>query len=228
MSQVQCPKCKNTLRLGKLGNKYAGRTITIACKFCQHQFDIRFKNPATNPAYNPANNPANNPGSGMMQAIQQSENVQQSSKTVIKNSSAIHYRSNTNGWLILERGGKFQSIELQEGANKIGRLKIGSTTMDPLVQPDSFISREHAVLIVEKDKQGLFQYYFYDVGSSNGSYINKGTAQEQKLNNPQEQIYLKDGDVITLGLTRLILKTSATVKSSEEALQWALNNKSIS
>jgi hypothetical protein len=77
--------------------------------------------------------------------------------------------------------------------NGLGRTK---STQNSLILPDETVSREHALILFER--RGLDQlpepgqaFFFLDLGSSNGSYIN-----EQQV---QAAISLKNGDFIRLG-----------------------------
>ena len=77
--------------------------------------------------------------------------------------------------------------------NGIGRTKGPKNS---LILPDATVSREHALILFEK--QGLDQFpepgqafFFLDLGSSNGSYINEKQVQTA--------VSLKNGDFIRLG-----------------------------
>lgn len=77
--------------------------------------------------------------------------------------------------------------------NLLGRTKGTQTT---LVLPDQTVSREHALILFEKTGMDQFPestycFYFMDLGSSNGSYIN-----EKQVQTPTP---LKPGDFIRLG-----------------------------
>jgi hypothetical protein len=77
--------------------------------------------------------------------------------------------------------------------NGLGRTK---SPQNSLILPDATVSREHALILFER--RGLDQlpepgqaFFFLDLGSSNGSYIN-----EQQV---QAAVSLKNGDFIRLG-----------------------------
>jgi len=77
--------------------------------------------------------------------------------------------------------------------NGIGRTE---SPKNSLILPDATVSREHALILFEK--QGLDQFpepgqafFFLDLGSSNGSYINEKQVQTA--------VSLKNGDFIRLG-----------------------------
>jgi adenylate cyclase len=87
-----------------------------------------------------------------------------------------------------------QALSLDEGnAWTIGRVADNS-----LVCEDSAISRRHA--IIQQTQPG--EYYFIDLGSSNGSTLNG-----RRVTTPTE---LNDGDLILCGQTRLIFRNAGS------------------
>ncbi len=90
-------------------------------------------------------------------------------------------------------------LKLDREVNTIGRRSPADGIYPDVdltdYDPDSYISRRHAHILKNGDK-----YYFEDLGSSNGSFINedpirKGTKQQ-----------LNDQDVIRLGRTEIFFR----------------------
>lgn len=188
MTTVNCPNCNSSLRLGDLGKKYAGRTLDLSCRLCSHTFTVRFGKPQQN-----ANHTKVSEGNKI-------ENVLQ------ERSKAI---------LILKREGHTQMFQLTEGTHQIGRLQIGGAEINSSLPEDTFISRQHGLIIVSRNKNGGYEYVYSDEASSNGSFLNKDTEKEVFLNDPADSVYLNDGDCISIGSTQLIFKDAQKESKSK-------------
>lgn len=99
--------------------------------------------------------------------------------------------------LLIGQDGSQYSLQL---VNLLGRTQGTQTT---LVLPDATVSREHALILFER--QGLDHspdasqsFYLVDLGSSNGTYIN-----EKQIQTPTQ---LKNGDFIRLGKISLTFR----------------------
>lgn len=113
------------------------------------------------------------------------------------------------GWLIRHTENQSsKTFILARGKNYIGRKA------DPLFKPtiiiddDTFISKIHAVLLVEENNDG-FDFFLIDTpasnggkASSNGTYLNGDTARIS------EKTKLYENDTIQVGVTKLILKVN--------------------
>ncbi len=115
------------------------------------------------------------------------------------------------GWLIVHTENKAHtSYELYEGENIIGRPDSHDGVTIP-IKEDEYISRVHSTITVTKDYLHRFHYIMvdgekdtYGKASTNGVYIN---GIEERL--PKGQlIFLKDGDTIQVGLTKLVFKNT--------------------
>ena len=125
------------------------------------------------------------------------------------------------GWLIVHTPNK-EPVQhnLKEGENHIGDERGASTgKLDIPVGGDKFVSRGHAVLLVNKNKNDL-QYIISDNKSNlngrkstNGTYIN-GNSKRITENQIAE---LKDGDAIQVGETTLRLKTIQYADDADDA-----------
>ena len=71
-----------------------------------------------------------------------------------------------------------------------GRMVVGRATSTDIRVPDANVSREHAVF---EDDDG--QWFIRDLDSTNGTFVN---------GDPVQRVRLRDGDVITVGVTELV------------------------
>ncbi len=89
------------------------------------------------------------------------------------------------------------TLKLSRDVNTIGRRSPADGVYPDVdltdYDPDSYISRRHAQIL----KDGT-TYYFEDMGSSNGSFIN-----EERMNKGSKR-ELKDKDIIRLGRTEVL------------------------
>lgn len=124
------------------------------------------------------------------------------------------------GWLIIHTEVKnHTSFELKFGKNIIGRKTpnfIGDVAID-----DPFVSRRHAVIVVQLNKYNIYEYYIIDnkevndgKPSLNGTFVN---GNLNRLEN--EPLRIIDGDTIQIGETKLVLKTSDINIDVEEAVK---------
>jgi phage FluMu protein Com len=121
-----------------------------------------------------------------------------SSKEKNENSSNV---SKIGSLAIYEKNSIIDIFNLIEGINIIGRKtsKTQSKVNITIDNKDSFISREHCILEVRKQNNtDTFLYILSDI-SINGTYVNR-----RKVIN-SEQLFLKDGDIIQIGETLLLL-----------------------
>lgn len=89
--------------------------------------------------------------------------------------------------IIVKRGDDVREIELAKETFSIGR-----TPENDLELKDSLISRRHSSIVRRGE-----EYHVYDLGSSNGTYVN-----QEKI----EVRVLKDGDMIRLGETQITFR----------------------
>jgi len=140
----------------------------------------------------------------------------------------IKFRKNTNpdkdgkivaGWLVVHTENKSPiTYELFEGVNVIGRPD-GSHHVDIKIEEDRYVSREHCYINVLKDFLHRFVYILYDGSekpakeSTNGTFIN---GLEDKMD-VGSKIYLKDGDIVQVGETKLAFKNTDESADYHEA-----------
>ncbi len=100
------------------------------------------------------------------------------------------------GKLIHDAGG--ETFELQEVSS------IGRSRDSVIPVPDPRASRRHALIRRQEDG-----FWFFDLGSSNGSYLNGRRVTTAQL--------LKNGDLVTIGDHQLRFEGSPPVKSDSSA-----------
>jgi len=122
-------------------------------------------------------------------------------------------------WLILHTENQEPIyFDLFEGLNIIGRGEP-KRPADVEIQNDQHVSRFHAHIKISQTPQKLFLYAIYDglahplKPSLNGVYVN-GNKERLKMN---DAYYLKDGDTIQIGLTKLVFKSREMTGNIEEA-----------
>jgi predicted Zn finger-like uncharacterized protein len=119
------------------------------------------------------------------------------------------------GWLIVhDEQTQEQTFGLKQGKNIIGRASSSKPADVAIVTTDTYMSRNHCVIEVKPNQAGILQYIIYDIGSTNGTFIN---GNKQSRLQPDMQVILKDGDTIQLGRTKVVLKTIQQHKSAAAA-----------
>jgi pSer/pThr/pTyr-binding forkhead associated (FHA) protein len=138
------------------------------------------------------------------------------------------------GWLTVhDEKTRKQTLALKKGINVIGRYDEEIQADLQIHTTDEHMSRRHCVIEVESDISGQVQYILYDVGkletkpSMNGIFVNEQfQLQTYKLPNDRivfTEVYVKDGDTIQIGYTKLVLKTADIVKTAHDA-ERVVNN----
>lgn len=121
------------------------------------------------------------------------------------------------GWLVVhDENTASQTLTLREGRNVIGRKSPDKPCEVMIETKDMHMSRNHSVIEVIRRTDGHYQYIILDCGSTNGTFIN---ANENHRLSSYDRVFLKDGDTIQLGRTKVVLKTQQTVKGPAEAQQ---------
>lgn len=95
-----------------------------------------------------------------------------------------------------------QEILLHEGANVIGKMVKGTKANAPIKTLDPSMDPTHCIIQVKLLPDGSARFTLRDAPSNTGTFLHN-----QILGN-REQAPLSDGDIITLGATTLIFKTS--------------------
>lgn len=130
---------------------------------------------------------------------------------------------NEVGWLVVhDENAALQTFPLRVGRQIIGRHNSASPCDIMIVTQDAFMSRNHCILEVKPVRAGGYDYLVSDrkmtTGrpenmSTNGTFVNAF----QKGLQPDDVVYLNDGDTIQVGQTKLVIKTIRTVANSDDA-----------
>lgn len=121
------------------------------------------------------------------------------------------------GWLVVhDENTAAQTLTLKEGRNVVGRKSPDKPCEVMIDTTDVHMSRNHSIIEVIRRADGHYQYLISDCGSTNGTFIN---ASERHKLSSQDRVFIKDGDTIQLGRTKVVLKTQQTVNSPDQAQQ---------
>ncbi len=107
-------------------------------------------------------------------------------------------------WLAILTGvrtGKLFSLE-PEGT------MIGRDAQNDIILEDTSVSRQHAKLRREPGSRKAEQFYIYDLGSSNGTFVNDKKVVRKVLN---------DGDKIRIGETLMVFKSAENQSTKRQA-----------
>ncbi|MEZ4905174.1 MAG: FHA domain-containing protein [Spirosomataceae bacterium] len=136
-----------------------------------------------------------------------------------KQQNDIYQQTGAVGFIVVhDENAAVQSYPLRIGPNVIGR-KSSMPTADILIETeDVMMSRRHAVVEVTRDKFGQFQYLIAEAGSRNGTFVMgaKDPMRKMKLE-PEDLIFLEEGDTIQMGRTKVVLQTTKAASSARDA-----------
>jgi pSer/pThr/pTyr-binding forkhead associated (FHA) protein len=196
--------CNTQLRLNTDGLK-TGKTYSSRCPKCN--VITPFEVPAdANPSLNLAS------AQPVKQPVSQNKTV-----VLDRDDNQPAVTSEQIGWLVVhDEHTAQQTFPLKVGRNVIGRKSLSKTCDIMIETNDAFMSRQHSVIDVLHYADGRFAYILSDCGSANGTFVN--ADQSRKLSQ-HDQIYLKDGDTVQLGKTKLVLKMGNGTKTETEASQ---------
>ena len=207
---VQCsnPACNKayTLDTSKLS---PDSWQAMTCK-CGQATNFQVSLPvSTSPAAMVANQPASGP------AVPGPKPVRRADQTFVLNEPDENGATEQIGWLVVhDEITSAQTLPLTEGRNVVGRKSPDKPCQVMIDTTDQYMSRNHSVIEVSRLANGHCQYLISDCGSTNGTFIN---GSEHHQLSSYDQIFLKDGDTIQLGRTKVVLKTGQTVSSSGQA-----------
>ncbi len=130
------------------------------------------------------------------------------------------------GWLVVHTENKSPvAYELFQGRNFIGRPD-GPHHVDVRIEEDRFVSREHCFIQIKKDFLHRFQYILHDgsgtngrKSSTNGTFIN---GEEERLT-AEVEVFLRDGDTVQVGETKLAFKNAYKSSSFRDAAESVIN-----
>lgn len=123
-------------------------------------------------------------------------------KELVQEDSATHQDETSRGSVIVvENAFHFrQEISLEMGDNVFGRFVHGTSINKPIETVDPSVDTRHCIIRVQRGKDGNLQYILRDAPSGTGTFYMNEILRDQ------DRIRLKDGSVITIGATTLILK----------------------
>ncbi len=116
------------------------------------------------------------------------------------------------GWIFVhDEHTASQSFDLKPGKNLIGRKS--SLEVDIAIDTtDSYMSRRHCSIDVIRKPSGGYDFLLSDNEALNGTFIN---AQEQKRLKAGDVFFLRDGDTIQLGMTKMVIRTGINQKREQ-------------
>jgi hypothetical protein len=127
------------------------------------------------------------------------------------------------GWLVVhDENAAQQTHPLRIGRQVIGRKSVSRPCDIMIDTEDPFMGRNHCILEVKPSRSGGYEFFLSDVKmtngtpeqmSTNGTFVN---AQPAALR-PKDMVYLKDGDTIQMGKTKVVIKTLITAASAQDA-----------
>lgn len=128
---------------------------------------------------------------------------------------AVTASGNVPGWLFVhDENTASQSFNLKPGRNMIGRKSAFPTDI-AIETKDEYISRRHCVIEVTENAIGGFAFRLSDYNALNGTFINGRT---QKKLEAEDIILLNDGDILQLGLTKIVFRINNNLFSREKIM----------
>ena len=118
------------------------------------------------------------------------------------------------GWCFVhDENTAMQSFDFKIGRNILGRKS--SKPIDIAIETnDIYMSREHCVIEVRLNKLDKYDFLIRDNKSTNGTIING--IQRKKLST-EDVFFLKDGDSLQLGMTKVVLRCNQNHVNKEQA-----------
>ena len=127
------------------------------------------------------------------------------------------------GWLVVhDENADQQTHPVRIGRQIIGRKSVSRPCDIMIDTEDAYMGRNHCILEVKPNRSGSFDFFISDVKmtngvpeqmSTNGTFVN---AQPTPLK-PKDMVYLKDGDTIQMGQTKVVIKTLISAATATDA-----------
>lgn len=144
-----------------------------------------------------------------------------SDKTQIKTENNLE---DVMGWIVVhDENTQQQTYSLKKGKNIIGRKSESKPCDVAINTSDKFMSRNHLAIEISHGINGL-DYLVYDVTSTNGTFIN---ANEDRKLGQSDKVYLRDGDTIQAGRTKMVLRTKKMAGTARNATNTVINSKPL-
>lgn len=181
MKKIRCPKCDEKIAFDE--QKYApGRILVFECPACRKRFRLRM--PAA-PAVSAA--PAEGDG------------VEAAREALCPAEAGCGAPALAQLVVIENVFHEKQRIPLALGDNVIGRSVKGTQAGAAIRTVDPSVDTTHCILRVELAAGGEPVYTLRDAGSSTGTFV------RTHLLAPTERAVVREGDIITIGATTLML-----------------------
>lgn len=105
--------------------------------------------------------------------------------------------------VVLENAFHFkQEIPLYEGENIVGRLVKGSKANAAIKTVDPSMDTTHCIITATLKRDGTAKFVLRDAPSNTGTFL------KNEILGDRDRVIITDGDIITLGATTAILRTS--------------------
>jgi hypothetical protein len=131
-----------------------------------------------------------------------------------KSKKADQYYSDQIGWLVVhDEHTRQQTFALKVGNQTIGRKSESKPCEIMIETGDMYMSRNHFSVDVTQRSNGMYDYTIADCNATNHTYINLNQLRAD------DEMFLKDGDTIQAGETKIVFKSNAEAKSSHQATQ---------
>lgn len=186
---VTCPECATRLSIPE--SAITKGIPTLTCPKCNKKFKPMIKQPVPqipNPPINQVN----------------------SSK-----GADTDFLDQAPGWLVVhDENTKHQTFSLKLGKQIAGRKDPTRPCEIMIDTSDKYMSRNHFVIECKINRFGKVECVLSDNNAKNHTFINTKSLQEVKQN---DLFLLSDGDIIQAGRTKIVFKSSNTVRTEKEA-----------
>lgn len=105
--------------------------------------------------------------------------------------------------VVLENAFHFkQEIPLHAGDNVVGRLVKGSNANAAIKTVDPSMDTTHCIITAKQQPDGTIKFTLRDAPSNTGTFL------QNEILGDRDRVIINDGDIITIGATTMILRTS--------------------
>jgi pSer/pThr/pTyr-binding forkhead associated (FHA) protein len=123
--------------------------------------------------------------------------------------------SQAPGYLVVhDENTRHQTFSLKLGRQIAGRKDSTKPCEIMIETNDKYMSRNHFVVECRVNRAGILEAILCDNNALNHTFINTRALHEVKRN---DSFLLNDGDIIQAGITKIVYKSSQSVKTEKEA-----------
>ena len=187
MKRIRCPKCDNPIVFDD-SNYTSGNVLVFECPECRKRFRLRVTKKTQSAGRLKDGNPQStipDSCSGYREEDEAEAEKAYGYLSVIEN--AFHFR---------------QKIMLHKGENRIGRFVRGTSANAAIRTVDPSVDTTHCRIDVTVDGNGNPHFMLSDGPSGTGTFL------KNEILKPKDRVSIEDGEVITIGATTMILRTS--------------------